>query len=616
MSHYLPLTWNTLKVFLLYSVLAWALVACSVSNTRFFSSSSTISVNQVGYLNKAKKVAVYTHPSRGKLRWELINAETQSRVESGETTPFGVDPGSQQHVHQIDFSAVSQAGNYFIQIGNVKSNTFTIDKHVYRGLDKDAFHYFYFHRLGSDIKPEHLQHPEHAHTTLHNDETLGCFERWCGEDEHNVNGAWADAGDFGVYPVNHAFAVWSLVNAFEIFPTENVSDDLNIPESGNGIPDLLDELRYSANYLPGMLATGDGLASHKVSGEQWASFSFDVTAENSKPRYIQPPSTAATLAVARISAQLARVFKDYDREYADYQWKLAKDALHRASAHPQKLYTTTTKDSPGAGDYADETVQDDWYAALAEALITAQELEDHASADSYRKRLRKNPYFLTFDHSGSQSWKQVQGSASLSLWLHWDITGLNFLEKDILKLNILESAKQLIADQENSGYLSTYNPVKPSSEHPYPVWQWGSNSIVANNMIVIAYAYQITLEHRFLFSFLNGFDYLLGRNALDLSFITGYGENAETDTHDRIAWTSYQNNQVSYPSGWMSGGPMNDLLSCKGESSTPLDSPPALAYAVKESAPTAWCSKENAINWNASLYWAAKFAAHASDALH
>ena len=561
---------------------------------------------------------MYAHPSHSSLQWELIESQGKSRVKRGKTFTFGVDPGSQQHVHQIDFSDIQQAGTYYLQIGSVRSQEFEIRTDLYSDLYRSAFHYFYFHRLGVEIDAQFLQHEAHAHEAIHaNDEALHCFNHWCGEGvTRDVRGAWADAGDFGVYPVNHAFAVWALVNSYELSPSQSMDDDLNIPESGNTIPDILDELRYSVSYLPGMLATGDGLASHKISSEHWSHFPLNIALENSQPRYLQPPSTAATLAIARISSQLARVFNDYDTSFAQQQWKLAKDALRRASIQPQQLYTSSVKDSPGAGDYADHNIQDDWYAALSEALITAAKLEDHVAASEYRQRVRKNPYFLTFDESGSQSWQKVQGAASLSLWLHWDQTGLNYLEKDILKLNILESAKQMIADQQSSGYLTPYNPVRPSPEHPFPIWQWGSNSIVTNDMVVLAYAYQITLDHRYLFSFLNSLDYLLGRNAINKSFITGYGKQAETDTHDRLAWTAFSKQKTPYPAGWMSGGPMNDLKACRHESATPLNNPPALAYAEEDTAPQAWCSKENAINWNASLYWVAKFAIHASEALH
>lgn len=604
-------------IFVIFISTICLLSACEMSQSRFFTRASTISVNELGYLNKARKIAVYAHPNSSRLQWELIDSKTKQRVTQGKTIAFGQDPGSQQHIHQIDFSDVEKSGQYFIQIGSVTSRRFDIREDLYETLHVDAFRYFYFHRLGSDIEEQYLHHKEHAHSAIHAEQDLPCHRDWCGKNvRSNVKGAWADAGDFGVYPVNHAFAVWTLVNAFELSPSQNINDALHLPESGNNIPDLLDELRYGANYLSGMLTSGDSLASHKITNEHWSPFEFTIANENKQARFLQPPSTAATLALARMHAQLARVFLDYDKAYAQEQWKRAKDALQRASMHATVLYESDTNDSAGGGDYADNNIQDDWYAALSESLITAHEMQDTTTQVRLRERVRINPFFLSFDSNGSQSWQSVEGAASLSLWLHWDKTGLNYLEKDILKQNILESAEQLIADQENSGYLTPYNPAKPSEHHPFPVWQWGSNSIVANNMLVLAYAYHITLDHRYLFSFLNAFDYLLGRNAMSKSFITGYGTHAESDTHDRLAWKAYKEQGIAYPPGWLSGGPMNDLKSCRNEKATPINQPAALAYAAKDTAPFAWCSKENAINWNASLYWIAKYATHASDALH
>lgn len=128
---------------------------------------------------------------------------------------------------------------------------------------------------------------------------------------------------------------------------------------------------------------------------------------------------------------------NYDKKYSEKVWQVAKDAIRRASQNKTIYYSEDTKDSPGAGDYADKDLTDDWYAALSEALITASLFHETANAKTFRERVRQNRYFLTFDNEGSQSWASAQGAASLSLWLHWDITGLNYLEKDILQQNIL-----------------------------------------------------------------------------------------------------------------------------------------------------------------------------------
>ncbi len=98
-------------------------------------------------------------------------------------------------------------------------------------------------------------------------------------------------------------------------------------------------------------------------------------------------------------------------------------------------------------------------------------------------------------------------------------------------------------------------------------------------------------------------DYLLGNNAMKISYITGYGHFYETDTHDRWAWGCYQKG-IPYPKGWLAGGPNNYLIN---EPSTPRNRPAAKSYAGKNTAFDAWCSKENAINWNAPLVWIAQY---------
>lgn len=80
----------------------------------------------------------------------------------------------------------------------------------------------------------------------------------------------------------------------------------------------------------------------------------------------------------------------------------------------------------------------------------------------------------------------------------------------------------------------------------------------------------------------------------------GYGKKSETDTHDRLAWSVGQDQ--FWPKGWLSGGPNNELIN---DPKTPSAAAAAKSYAGRGTAPQAWCSKENTINWNAPLAWVA-----------
>ena len=72
----------------------------------------------------------------------------------------------------------------------------------------------------------------------------------------------------------------------------------------------------------------------------------------------------------------------------------------------------------------------------------------------------------------------------------------------------------------------------------------------------------------------------------------------ETDTHDRWAWTIGQDS--FWPKGWLSGGPNNELIN---DNATPSGVAAAKSYAAPGTAPQAWGSKENTVNWNAPLAW-------------
>ena len=117
-----------------------------------------------------------------------------------------------------------------------------------------------------------------------------------------------------------------------------------------------------------------------------------------------------------------------------------------------------------------------------------------------------------------------------------------------------------------------------------------------NRMIALAYAYEITSDDSYQDYLLRSMDYIMGTNAMHTSYVTGYGEKAETDTHDRWAWTVGVGD--FWPKGWLSGGPNNSNIN---DSATPKNVAAAKSYAAPGTAPDAWCSKENTINWNAPL---------------
>ncbi len=557
---------------------------------------SPVRVNQIGYLTGADKVATVVTAATTGRAWELRTASTGTVVASGTTTVYGADRASGDHVHRANFTSVTAKGSYVLWVDGVgQSVPFDItDSALYPNLPREAMQYFYFHRMGTPVEGQYLQSSAHGHAALHpGDESIGCYNAWCGSQKLNVRYSWADAGDFGIYPVNHAISAWTLLNLYERYPTAFGDGSLPIPERANSRPDILDEVEFGSRYMPGMLPTS-GLASHKVHNHAWSGFPTTVDQENAMARSAMPPSTNATYAVARTSAHLARTLAPFDATAANRYWTAAKDAWARAEANPNVDYPNGT-DAEGGGDYGDTKNSDDRYAAAAELYLTAYKRSD-AAVSTYRTAVTGSPHYK---EAGQFDWGEVAATGTLSLL---SVTNdLPAADLSAMKANVTTYADAQLNLMNAEGY-----PV-PLANNVYP---WGSNSFIANKMLIWGVAYDNTKDLKYLRAANRAMDYLMGNNAMRLSYVTGYGEYFETDTHDRLAWGAYPG--TPFPKGWLSGGPNSEFSGC--DPATPYTSP-AKSYAAKNTAPNAWCSKENTINWNAPLAWNAVFLNNNASAL-
>ncbi|TXL89544.1 hypothetical protein EW053_14335 [Streptomyces sp. IB2014 016-6] len=561
-----------------------------------------VRVNQIGYATGADKIATVVAAATAPLKWQLTDGESRT-VASGTTRVVGADKASGDHVHQADFSHATGQGVRRLTVAGVgTSGPFTVTREpLYPDLGREAMQYFYFHRMGTPVEAEYLQSAAHAHAALHpGDKSVPCYKNWCDKDSGsgadgkeqrlNVAGSWADAGDFGIYPVNHAISAWALLNLYERRPQAYPDGSLSVPERANGLPDLLDEVAYGSRFMSGMLPKS-GLASHKVHNHDWSAFPVkDIAAENALPRSAMPPSTNATYAVARTNAQLSRVLRKFDAEKASALWASAEDAWQRAEARPDVDHPQTGdgSDAEGGGDYPDTQNSDDRYAAAAELCLTAEQRAD-GSAGDYRTVVTGSPHYGEID---AFDWGRVAAAGSLSL-----LTVPNSLpaaDLSRMRESLRTVADSLVATQRGEGY-----PALISGATPYP---WGSNSAVVNRMVLLGTAYDLTRDRAHLKAMHRAMDYLLGTNAMGISYVTGYGAHRETDLHDRLAWGQYP--ATPYPGGWLSGGPNSADIS---DPVTPTGRPAAKSYAGPGTAPSAWSSKENTINWNAPLVWVATY---------
>jgi endoglucanase len=546
---------------------------------------SSVAVNQVGYLLSGPKRATLVTDALEALPWQLTDGDGRT-VATGSTVPRGVDVSSGQNVHTIDFSDHREAGGGFtLTADGATGHPFAIGADLYRPLLTDAMRFFYCQRSGIEIR-EDLR-PGYGRPAGHlGDRDVACAPD-AGDYRLDVRGGWYDAGDQGKYVVNGGIAVWQLLHAFE---HRAGLDDLalDLPESGNGVPDVLNEVRWELDFLLRMQAPG-GMVHHKMHDREWTGMPT-LPHLDRQERQLRPVSTAATLNLAAVAAQGARIFGKYDVEYAERLLAAARTAFTAAGANPIRY--APVEDTIGGGPYDDDDVRDEFYWAAAELYLTTGE-------QSYADAVLASPLH-TADVFGPYAfdWGATAAAARLDLAL----TPSELPGREEVRASVVAGADRYLAILQAHPYAVAYAP-------PGNAWHWGSNSMVLNNLVVLAVAYDLTGAAHYRDGVLEGLDYILGRNALRLSYVTGHGTDFAKNQHSR--WYAHQLDPSlpHPPNGTLAGGPNSGLQDEVAQE--------RLAGCVGQFCYVddirSWSTNELTINWNAPLVWVAAFAAALSD---
>jgi len=303
-----------------------------------------VRVNQVGYLSGLAKIATVATSEAGPLEWQLVDASGKVRA-SGKTRPFGEDRSSGDRVQQIDFSSVTTPGKGLkLRVGHDESFPFEIGDGVYRRLKYDALAFFYLQRSGIEIKMPYAGSPAYERPAGHpGDKSVPCAPTAKCNYSLDVSGGWYDAGDHGKYVVNSGISVWSLQNQLETLSRFGTTagdfgdGKMNVPEAGNGRPDLLDEARYNLEFMLKMqVPEGQphaGMAHQRIHGEKWSDLPT-MPDKDTIRRFLRPVSTAATYDLAATAAQGARLWQKLDPAFAARCLKAAETAFAAAKKSP------------------------------------------------------------------------------------------------------------------------------------------------------------------------------------------------------------------------------------------------------------------------------------------
>jgi endoglucanase len=560
-------------------------------------------VNQVGYLPFAEKIAVARTDATSPLGWSLADA-TGAVVASGTTVTHGMDAASGDRVQTIDFSSFTKAGHgYTVRAGEgAASHPFDIAPGVYRALKYDALAVFYQLRSGVAITMPYAGDARWTHPLGHpGDRSVRCAPDSGCDYSLDVSGGWYDAGDQGKYVVNGGISVWTLLDQYERAQHlgRSVGDfgdgKMNIPENHNGVPDLLDEARWELEFLMKMQVPEGhplaGMAHHKIHDESWTGLGTSPD-RDPIPRYLRPVSTAATLNLAANTAQCARVWKAVDRPFSDRCLRSARRAWQAAVAHPA-MYIPPT-DSMGGGAYEDDQVADEFYWAAAELWITTGEgaFRDFVLHSPLRDVV---PSEVDDRQTTSQTWQHTAPLGTISLAvvpMDWTAE-----ERAPARAAIVKAADAFLEIERSSGYRVSFRP----GESGLP---WGSNAFPVNNAIELGLAYDFTKAAKYADGVVNALSYILGRNPLDQSYVTGYGARPLENPHHRFWARQADAAFPGPPPGVLSGGPNSHFQDPYVRAAGLRGCPPLKCFADNIEA---YSVNEEAINWNAALAWTAAF---------
>lgn len=523
-----------------------------------------VNVNQVGYKTDDDKRATITDDDAA--TYEVINVESGSTVLEGELEDRAYDGNIDEKYCIVDFSDVTEAGKYKIVLDTgSESCEFCIEDDVYDSIYKDAVLMLYNQRCGTEL--DAAISGDFAHDACH----TGTGIVYGTDTALDVTGGWHDAGDYGRYVVSGAKAVQDLMLTYEDSEYAAKDDALGIPESGNGVPDILDEARYELEWMLKMQDTFSGGVYHKVTGEVFPETVLAV--EETAQMIISPISIAATGDFAAVMAKASMLYAQYDADFADSCLKAAERAWTYLKEHDGDD-TFKNVGSIVTGEYPDASYGDEYLWAAAELYI--------ATNDS--------AYKTVFD-------EKFEAKSGVIYGLGWADVGYYALYDYCKNVKDCDAAKEKIktaADLllKNYGKSATGSTVRTN----YP---WGSNMSIANNGMLLLMAADVLGDSTYETGAADQLNYLLGRNGESYCYVTGYGTRSPKNTHHRPS-------QVLGKSmtGMLVGGP-DSALEDSYAKAVLAGNPPELCYADNSQS---YSCNEVTVYWNSPLvYLLARF---------
>lgn len=506
----------------------WQTQAASESTQIFGKKKTEFLVNQVGYLPLWPKCALLVNAPPNKIREKVHIIDFYSKKSIYEIIP-GMsfwDTNSQNRIQVIEFNNFISTGKYYLQSGKTRSFPFEIGPDIYLQPVTTMIRSYYLQRCGVE-----LDDPVTGlkHKACHTEDGLVAHGDSFSPAGQNIPaaGGWHDAGDYGKYVATTTVTIGRLLHVFEQFPEffhglalENSTNRQKTNNNGQSAPvlcDFLAEMKVGLEWILRMQRK-DGAVYRKLSGASWPD--IIPPEKDRQPRYIYGISTPETAKTAAVMAMAARVYRPFDKLFADRCLKSARLAWCYLEIHPEMQVDWCAGDDDGSGGYlcsaldtekSLKTDKDDRFWAAAELYITTGEKQHQSFILTHIDKFD----FTLFE------WKDPSSLGMIDLYL--SARGKGKLAC-LVQEKLMRRAADLLKNVCSSAYLVANRR-----------YIWGSNKMTAEDGITLYYAYRLSDNPVYLKAAVEQLNYLFGQNPFNISFVTGIGANPVRHVHHIFA---------------------------------------------------------------------------------
>lgn len=496
-------------------------------------SQSRVSLNQVGFYPESEKIALGFETSE--TDFFVVDVSTNDTVFAGVLGAGKTWSQAGEEVKLADFTSLETPGEYVVKVGTLTSYPFKIEANAMLGVLKGTLKSFFYNRAScGDMLLDLDVAGVWTRAGGHDDKSVqihasAVTPKWPEGRLRSYPRGWYDAGDYNKYIVNSGITTYTMLSMYEHYATLFDTLNLNITESNNELPDILDEALWNLRWMLSMQDGFDGGVFHKLTNLNFDG-DYVMPKDAIATRYVVMKSTPATLDFAAVMAQAYRVFYNYQNQlpgFADSCITASKKAWDWAQVNRDVMYIQPSDISTGKyGDYIrnssekivgreNPSFEDEFSWAAAELFISTG-----------------NSIYYSTINSGN-SWKQ-----EIPNWAHVNSLGLMSLALYSKSLyNDVSWANNLIIKFADNILRESYenSPIKAAFGYRDDQYNWGSNAVAGNIGFLLSQAFDLTDDSLYFNASQSCLEYVLGRNPVSYSFVTGFGSNYPKNPHHRIS---------------------------------------------------------------------------------